>query len=462
MSATIAEAIAAIQRLRESMGADVALAYSVQQKKAYVGVVEVGRRANTAFLNLVHGQTNYNQKVFLSYQPTEADLGTYIEQFKTNDAALYSCVHGACQKFVPERSTAGSRQGQAQPADTVLETVTGNITRVTALFQKLATGVQLPQDDNLLSLATGKGSEDWHVLVSRRLAAVDPFTPQQVGSEKLYDTLGDEAKKIFDSIFTYASYALSSGRVVQGAEISVGSLLAGPSGQVLSWGVDMSALNHAEVTTLKRYLRTGEVPGQNLRLYTSLKPCYMCSGWIRDIFSGNHVTVVSGQLDPRLANQQLQNALAAHQIPSLGMNSESATKLEQKRQQLDQIAKADNSRNAYKKQQFESAIEHSKLVPGRRYHAKALILLAELGASIHALPEPEKIHLTAVLSHVKEFFQTVTTTTNFGQILANVAAFLDRTRGTHPLKATDQVYQAAAAVKAGQPKYGPRVQQLGA
>ena len=206
------------------------------------------------------------------------------------------------------------------------------------------------------------------------------------------------------------------------------------------------------------------MPGQNLRLYTSLKPCYMCSGWIRDIFSGNHVTVVSGQLDPRLANQQLQNALAAHQIPSLGMNSESAFELEQKRQQLDQIAKADNSRNAYKKQQFESAIEHSKLVPGERYHAKALILLAELGASIHALPEPEKIHLTAVLSHVKEFFQTVTTITNFGQILANVAAFLDQTRGTHPLKATDQVYQAAAAVKAGQPKYrpqGPTVRRLG-
>ena len=77
-----------------------------------MGVVEVGRRANTAFLNLVHGQTNYNQKVFLSYQPTEADLGTYIEQFKTNDAALYSCVlHGACQKFVPERSTAGQQTG---------------------------------------------------------------------------------------------------------------------------------------------------------------------------------------------------------------------------------------------------------------------------------------------------------------------------------------------------------------
>ncbi|HEX4808041.1 MAG TPA: hypothetical protein VH325_03880 [Bryobacteraceae bacterium] len=456
---TVETALEAIQRLKAALRGEVALGYNVGGKIASLGLRDPSIRGNTAFLNLIQNSKGFGEKILLSYAPSEADLGTYIEQFKNPEAGLYSIENGAFFKSTPNRTQGNSRNRVQLPANDVFEVAMHLAPALDGLFAAFRQDSRFNNGSNKLEIRVKNKPQEWTVYVWPQPLRVTSFAPLPCQSNLAYSALGANGKAVFDSIFTYGSYALSSGKVIQSDAISVGALIVSERGQILSWGFDEAALVHAEIAAIKRYLGPGEAPAPNIRLYTSLEPCYMCSGNIHDVLGGVGLTVISGQLDPRISNQQLQTGLQVGGIPSGGLQSATATKLETKRSALDGLAKQDGTLSEHKKKAFESAIEQAKSIPGRRHHAKALIKLAELGPEINKLADLEKQSLTAVLSHVKEFFGTVTTTNNFKALLERIAAYLDETRGRNPFKKSPEYLSKAATAPAEQ-KYAKQAATL--
>jgi tRNA(Arg) A34 adenosine deaminase TadA len=257
---------------------------------------------------------------------------------------------------------------------------------------------------------------------------------------------------------------------VQSNDVSVGSVLTAETGQIASWGQDLAALLHAEVVTIKRYLRPGNVAiPSNLRLYTSLEPCYMCSGLIHDVFSGKNLTVISGQKDPRISGQQLPTGMAdvnAH-ITHTGLAAPYAQKLDTKRENLHGLAQHSTD-SGWKKQRFgESSIEQAKALSGRRSHAKSVLRILELGQSIASLPiQQEKDHLAAVVSHINLFLTRISTATDFRTLVNEVSAWLDNERGKNPYKQTEHYksqhpeYATKKDTAPGERKYAQKAGQL--
>lgn len=89
---------------------------------------------------------------------------------------------------------------------------------------------------------------------------------------------------------------------------NVGGILLNSSNKVIAWGINMMSLNgtfHAETGMVLAYLRrnkTSTLP-DDCRLYTTLQPCHMCSGFIATV--AKNITVVIGQKDPKISNSAL-------------------------------------------------------------------------------------------------------------------------------------------------------------
>ena len=82
-----------------------------------------------------------------------------------------------------------------------------------------------------------------------------------------------------------------SGLILRGPQLhdynrSVSALLVGPDSKLLSWSINLAALNkslHAEVVLIQNYFRqTARKIPRGSRVYISLKPCVMCASFLKD------------------------------------------------------------------------------------------------------------------------------------------------------------------------------------
>lgn len=123
-----------------------------------------------------------------------------------------------------------------------------------------------------------------------------------------------------DRFFMLAALALvgrslstqASGGAVRGGDApgghNIGGILLNSSNKIIAWGINMMTLNgtfHAETGMILAYLRrhnTNTLP-ENCRLFTTLQPCHMCSGFIATV--AKNITVVIGQQDPKISNSAL-------------------------------------------------------------------------------------------------------------------------------------------------------------
>ena len=100
-------------------------------------------------------------------------------------------------------------------------------------------------------------------------------------------------------LYMAAAYRILRAKQTPNGRDGVAALLVDTTGKILSWGVKNPShpALHGETTALLGY--GGYLP-PNARMYTTLKPCKMCSGWITTLSGGNH-RVYYGQGDPTSA-----------------------------------------------------------------------------------------------------------------------------------------------------------------
>lgn len=81
---------------------------------------------------------------------------------------------------------------------------------------------------------------------------------------------------------------------------NIASLLVGNDGEVLSWGVNDGAFRHAEVNTIISYFlrndRASSLPKKSV-LFTTLKPCQMCSTYIKSSWGTGEIMIWFGMKD---------------------------------------------------------------------------------------------------------------------------------------------------------------------
>ncbi|SAL13226.1 Cytidine and deoxycytidylate deaminase zinc-binding region [Caballeronia choica] len=81
---------------------------------------------------------------------------------------------------------------------------------------------------------------------------------------------------------------------------NIGTMLVSKTGKVLSWGVNTGEYRHAEVNTLIGYFLRNptetNLPVESV-LFSTLKPCRMCSTFINQAWNGGKTRVFYGMMD---------------------------------------------------------------------------------------------------------------------------------------------------------------------
>jgi tRNA(Arg) A34 adenosine deaminase TadA len=100
-------------------------------------------------------------------------------------------------------------------------------------------------------------------------------------------------------LYMAAAYRILRAKQNPGGREGVAAILVNSTGKILSWGVKNPAhpALHGETSALLGY--GGNLPA-GVRMYTTLKPCKMCAGWITTLTGGGH-RVYYGQDDPTSA-----------------------------------------------------------------------------------------------------------------------------------------------------------------
>jgi tRNA(Arg) A34 adenosine deaminase TadA len=113
-----------------------------------------------------------------------------------------------------------------------------------------------------------------------------------------YNALDAEGKRLFNSIFMLAAYALPICASHTDKPQGIGVILVKPDGKILAWGTDLSNIFHGEVTAVRRWQDAlAESKCDRARLYTSLEPCNMCAGLLAMYNGPCRLAVLYGQQD---------------------------------------------------------------------------------------------------------------------------------------------------------------------
>lgn len=81
---------------------------------------------------------------------------------------------------------------------------------------------------------------------------------------------------------------------------NIGAILVSRDGEVLAWGVNTGGYRHAEVNTLISYFlrnKGAKTLPEGAVLFSSLKPCDMCSTFIKESWNGGEAQVWYGMMD---------------------------------------------------------------------------------------------------------------------------------------------------------------------
>ncbi len=136
---------------------------------------------------------------------------------------------------------------------------------------------------------------------------------------------GDATRESLFMTITYALLHATWTRSIAQDGNKVACILVDPSDRIVSWGLNMARgvgnpTWHGEVVTLRQHLsalnKTALEPGY--KIYTTLKPCYMCAGLIGQIAPGG-MTVIFGQDDPQIRNSTLDRNAATFKQKATGI-----------------------------------------------------------------------------------------------------------------------------------------------
>lgn len=133
-----------------------------------------------------------------------------------------------------------------------------------------------------------------------------PLVPNQTGP-----TL-PRKQDLRDTIFMLTAYAIAAitwDRIDDWKGNKVACILVDAQDRIVSWGINMregeNVTWHGETVTLRRYLAQNRrtTMDAGFRLYTTLKPCYMCAGMIAQVAPS--LATIYGQNDPEILNSTL-------------------------------------------------------------------------------------------------------------------------------------------------------------
>ena len=284
-----------------------------------IGVASTGATGpGTAIVNLLQNvQTRMDScDLYVTYTPTDADLGmaricrvravyrwdgTNVQRYKPGDpvthAGFTSSIPIAAEikplRFAPLH---GGTPVPANPA-------TGAAAWDAALGTRGGTAWYPADPEKAL---TTSAVAPVHTAVAAPVLAPVPAAGKPV--------LAAPHDPTRESLFMTIAYSLldATWTRVHGTEGNkVACILVDPGDRIVSWGINMATgmgnpTWHGETVTLRRHLaavgaRTLE---RGYKVYTTLKPCYMCAGFIAEV-APRGMTVVFGQDDPQITNSTL-------------------------------------------------------------------------------------------------------------------------------------------------------------
>lgn len=425
-------------------------------------------------------------EIYLTREPSDADLGIFIEQIKQQgkkgeprlfftlgDQRICECrptkltIKAINVKSVLN-SVALSLGDQVVAQPTSLNGRWASLTYgggPTLSLQGQTAQVEASDKALILKLLSNKGVTEMSAL--RRYGIV-PYSSDGTATpfdQALYpDAINGIAfkhltqgqKDIFDSLFLLVCYALAApAPPVQGkhgGSAKVGALMVSPRGGILSWGVDFSATFHAEVSTIKLYQDGGlnQPPPAGTRFYTSLEPCFMCSGLLNTAYSGiPHFTVRFGQIDPAVHQQAktfLKDSLIDERPATTyydigGIKGSFADRLNLK----GTVELGAHDAGRYKK----SVMQQLDVPSFRRRYAKAALDLLAMPYVIMHVPD-DGGHRTFLLHAWRNAMAILSAAkgSSIDPLMRRMAFYLDTTRGQNPARAEDLQYQQSQIGKA--------------
>lgn len=152
------------------------------------------------------------------------------------------------------------------------------------------------------AVATFDGSSSFSRVEAPALVPVQPLDYPILPSR-------DSIRETLFMTLAYAIAAVTWDRIDAWEGNKVACILVDPTDRIVSWGINMkdgqNVTWHGETVTLRRFLGARKLatltPGY--RLYTTLKPCYMCAGMIAEVAPS--MTVIYGQDDPEIVHNTL-------------------------------------------------------------------------------------------------------------------------------------------------------------
>lgn len=419
--------------------------------------------------------------IYLTARPTDADLGIFIEQTKQANGKsagprLYYENAGTIVAARPSKLVAPPLNVKA-----VIPVIRLNygmpITRLNGIWGGLAmagaTAVSLFSGTAAIA-AADQALVGW-LLGNRRQTEADvlrrygvvpyeddgtspPFDQawfQAMPYNLTFHNLSPEGQRLFDSLFLLLCYALASHsppiRGKHGGSAKVGAVMVAPDGTILSWGVDFSATFHAEVSTIKLYQDGGLAvdPPEGTRFFTTLEPCFMCSGLIATAYG--HIrgfTVLYGQVDPAVrqaANTFLKHHGTIRELQSItrydlgGAKGTFADRLN---------LKGTQDLGAFKPKVFQKSVMQQLEVPSfrRRFTKAALDLLAMPYVIDLETDGQERLFLLHTWQNAMRLLSKAKGVP-VEPLFREFGAYLDATRGQNPAKQKDESYQKRAQSK---------------
>lgn len=146
------------------------------------------------------------------------------------------------------------------------------------------------------------------ILIRLDIGHWDQFSLEKLGAEPNLTSIYEETITASHSnarrIYMLATFCLlnRAGIVYKTKTLghNIGLMLVTKSGEVLSWGVNTGHHRHAEVNTLISYFlrnpRETRLPAESV-LFSTLKPCAMCSTFIKQAASADRTRVWYGMMD---------------------------------------------------------------------------------------------------------------------------------------------------------------------
>lgn len=409
-----------------------------------------------------------NAEIYLTDEPSDADYGIFIEQIKQargGEPRLYFTMgNGHLCECRPTKITDDPRNLKQSYAKIRLSNGM-RLSSLNGLWAHLTApgagtiGVQ----GNTATVAAGDGPLVQTLLTNRintaaavkRRFGIVPYSNDgtappfdqadypDTANGRTFAHLPQAEQDIFDSLFLLVCYALAAPsppvKGKHGDTAKVGALMVSPRGGILSWGADFSATFHAEVSTLKLYQDGGLnlPPPVGTRFYTSLEPCFMCSGLINTAYSLiPGFAVRYGQIDPAvrqqastfLKNSNIDERKATTRYDIGGAKGLFADRLNQKGTQ----DLGDFAPNIYRK----SVMKQLDVPSFRRMYAKAALDLLAMPYVIMRVPDTYGDR--TFLLHAWKNAMTVLSRakgSSIDPLMRRMGHYLDQTRGLNPIKA---------------------------